>query len=511
MTIRSKLFLLTAAGLCCILAGWGWWQVRAINRILEQENVELLNDVARTIGEQYLHFGSDQALAVLDSSLRDLLTQDATLARVDLFFVDGDGVRNLVGVSRIGTSWPTQKVREAARSAGSRLWVVDTDAGPALGLLVPLEGRPDKRPVVGAMVLVGEDQRILTQTRRLFLLSGAGLMAALLGAFFLATDLLIQRPLHVLLEAMEKGRLTGTPVRVPLRRRDEWGLLADRYNRMVDETEAALERNRELTRGLEARVHEATLHAVQLQARQKHLERLSTLGFLAAQIAHDMGTPLHSIAGLTDLLLEDASTTPEARHKLERIAGQAKRLDQVLQNVRRTTRLPDPSFARISAGRLFEETLPLVEPALERAGIALEVRVAEGLSDLFLDAYRIQTALLNLIQNAMEAMPSGGTLTLAAFPSASGPEVVLEVGDTGPGIPDGILRRVFEPFFSTRVSEGVKGLGLSIVHDIVKIHGGRVEVDSAPGRGARMRLYLPSAEGSVPAPSASASSGPARP
>ena len=499
MSIRARLLLLTASGLGLMLAFWGWSQMKALSRILTEQDAEILNDVGHSVGEYYSNFSTDKGLEVLDRSMEELLKQDASLARIDLFSVYPQSARNLFGVSRIKTEWGEDRLLAVARTGDSRLYEIQTDAGPALGLLYPLHERSvSGKAVVGVMVLTLDDAKILASARRLLVFSSIGLLLALFAVVVFSANIVIQRPLRTIIRAMDAVTPEGKPLRVPLKRRDEWGLLARSYNRMADEIEQAMERNAELNRGLEARVQEATAGAVQLQTRLSHLERLSALGFLTARLAHDMGTPLHSIAGMTQLLLEQGEWSPEVRRKLELISEQARRLDEVLQNVRRSTRMPEPHFAMVPLDRVLDDTLPLVAPSLERAGIRLEIRKSPDPHAVYLAVYRVQTALFNLIQNAVEAMPGGGVLTLTTAVAPQRREVVLEVEDTGEGIHPEVRQRIFEPIFSTKESTGVKGLGLSIVEDIMKMHGGRIEVNSVPGRGTRIGLYFPFSEGVSP-------------
>jgi signal transduction histidine kinase len=264
---------------------------------------------------------------------------------------------------------------------------------------------------------------------------------------------------------------------------------------MAVEIEQVLAANQELNRKLEARVQESTHKVVQLQKQVNELQQLTAMGYLAATLAHDLGTPLHSIAGMAKLLLEKEGWSPDVKRKLELIVQQTQRLDQVIQNVRRATRLPDPHFETVDVQDLLNETLSLIEPMMQKSGIQLRVHVDPSVRSLYGDRYRMQTALLNLIQNAVEAMTAGGTVLASATSVPSRASVAISVQDTGPGIPTQIMNKVLEPFFSTRSEEGLKGLGLSIVQDIVKVHGGQMEIQSRPDAGTTVVLYFPLPDG----------------
>ena len=260
---------------------------------------------------------------------------------------------------------------------------------------------------------------------------------------------------------------------------------------MAQEIEQVLARNQELTRNLEERVREATHRVVELQKQVGQLQQLTALGYLTATLAHDLGTPLHSIAGLAKLLQEQGDRPPDEARKLDLIVQQTQRLNTVIQNVRRATRPPEPHFEAVMIPELMNETLPLVEPLTQKAGIELQVHLGGLLPKINADRSRIQTALFNLIQNAMEAMPAGGRMTISARADAALREVSITVEDTGGGIPPELMERVCEPFFSTHQEEGMRGLGLAIVQDIVKLHGGRIAIESHPGEGTTIVLTFP--------------------
>ncbi|MGZ6275319.1 MAG: sensor histidine kinase, partial [Syntrophales bacterium] len=305
---------------------------------------------------------------------------------------------------------------------------------------------------------------------------------------------LIGRPLGVIIDTIDDFRAGKYIKRIPIARLDEWGYLADHFNVMAEEIERVLARNQELQRHLEERVQEATHNVVQLQQQVNQLQQLTALGHLTATLAHDLGTPLHSIAGLAKLLLERDAWPPDVGRKLELIVQQTQRLNTVIQNVRHATRLPEPHFEAVSVPDLLNETLPLVEPLMQKSGIQLSVDMDEDIPILFVDRYRVQTAMFNLIQNALEAMSEGGKISITAKAVPQNNAVAITVHDNGPGIPPELLARVCEPFFSTHTDEGLRGLGLAIVQDIVKIHGGKIEMQSSSDEGTHIVLYFPIVE-----------------
>jgi signal transduction histidine kinase len=290
------------------------------------------------------------------------------------------------------------------------------------------------------------------------------------------------------IDEFQKGQYIN---RIPIVHRDEWGQISKHFNMMADEIQDVITRNLDLNRHLEDRVREETLKVVQLQKQVADLKQLTALGHLTANLAHDMGTPLHSIGGLANLLLEKEGWPPDVAHKLKLIVQQTQRLDNVIQNVRKATRLPEPHFEVLTIQEILSETLPLVESFMQKNRVEMKVNIDDVIKPLYVDRYRIQTALMNIIQNALEAMPQGGKITISAQTISPNGLVAVTINDTGTGMPPDMIEKACEPFFSTRQNEGLRGLGLAIVRDIVKTHGGKMEIKSSLGQGTSIILYLP--------------------
>jgi len=290
------------------------------------------------------------------------------------------------------------------------------------------------------------------------------------------------------IDEFQKGQYVN---RIPIVHPDEWGQISKHFNMMADEIQDVITRNLDLNRHLEDRVREETLKVVQLQKQVADLKQLTALGHLTANIAHDLGTPLHSIGGLANLLLEKEGWPPDVAHKLKLIVQQTQRLDNVIQNVRKATRLPEPHFEVFTIQEILSETLPLVESFMQKNRVEMKVNIDDVIKPLYVDRYRIQTALMNIIQNALEAMPQGGKITISAQTISPNGLVAVTINDTGTGMPPDMIEKACEPFFSTRQNEGLRGLGLAIVRDIVKTHGGKMEIKSSLGQGTSIILYLP--------------------
>lgn len=250
-------------------------------------------------------------------------------------------------------------------------------------------------------------------------------------------------------------------------------------------------------------LHDAT------EARQKTFEaieseRVQALTLLAASVAHEIGNPLNALhihlqlmeRGVKKLKADERQTKGAPAHReisdkleqyLEVCKGEIARLDYIVTQFLQAIR-PAPLQLRLaSLNDVAEETLKLLRPELENRGLAVKFKHGRQLTATPIDTTQMQQVLLNLVKNAMQAMSRGGVLTLQTGESSDG--VWVSVGDTGGGIPQEQIARIFEPFYTTK-KKGT-GLGLMIVQRIVRAHGGKIEVESRVGQGTMFRIWLP--------------------
>ena len=492
LTVRVRLMLLAVSGLGLTMVVWGFIELSALDRILTEQRLKRLEEVAETVSTFYEHFPTKHGLLALNSTLKDTLQIDALLARIDIFDVTHKDVDYIAGASHIQYEWPDDlvySVRDKHRAVSLK---IETESGQALGLLYPaFEGKKKSNVVVGVIGFSHANAEIMKRARFLFVSSSVGLLLFILLLLGLNYRWIIEKPLKLIIDAIDEFQRGNYARRIPVPHHDEWGQISKHFNVMADEIQDVMNRNAELNKNLEERVREETRKVVQLQKEVSDLKQLTALGQLTANLAHDLGTPLHSIGGLAKLLLERGGWPPDVTHKLDLIVQQTQRLDHVIQNVRRATRLPDPHFESLTVEQIFSETLSLMESFLRKNNVDAVTEIEEPGLALYVDRYRVQTALMNLIQNALEAMPQGGKVTLSAYSVSSEHCVAIRVSDTGPGMDAEMVEKACEPFFSTKAAEGLRGLGLTIVRDVVKTHRGRMETQSSPGRGTSVILYFP--------------------
>jgi signal transduction histidine kinase len=493
-SVRNRLILLTVIGLALTMSIWGWIQLTALDKILIEQQIQRLMGVAETVSTLYQFFPETEGLASLDAALKDHLQTDIRLARIDIFDTSKKGINYVSGASRIQYDWPESIISAAHKKGTFRYTKLTTEAGPALGLLYPAAGEKESsRFVVGIIGFTKANVDFINHARKLLFISSIGLIFVILSLFLVSYRWIIGTPLQGITHTMDEFRRGRYINRIPIKRADEFGTLAEHFNIMADEIHNVMIKNLELTKHLENRVREETGKVVHLQKQLDDLKQLTALGHLTANLAHDLGTPIHSIGGLAKLLLEEKDLSADVARKLELIVQQTQRLDDIIQNVRKETRLPEPHFELLSIQQLFSETLPLVEPLLQNKTVSLHAQITDNVY-IYADRYRIQTALLNIFQNSLEAMEQGGDIVISGKLSEHDGFVSISVTDSGGGMSPDFVQKAFEPFFSTKRDGSLRGLGLAIVSDIVKIHNGKIEIKSSPGRGTSVILHLPIAK-----------------
>lgn len=341
----------------------------------------------------------------------------------------------------------------------------------------------------------------------------------LLGEFILLwviTSVFVKDPLQALAEAMKRLQQGDPKSRTHIRRKDELGLIASQFNEMAEnldhaaqEREMLIEEIRNLNAGLQDRINAAL---AELQAKNEELqqlmeriallrdelaqqERLAIAGQLTAAFAHEVGTPLNLVNSHLQLLLQSQEELPEkARERMNTIHAQIERVGDIVRRMLGLTRKPQLKQEIVSLASLVADLKRLWTPTL----IAHQVRFSLEAPDpcmLFVDRKQMEQLFINLVNNAVDAMPKGGHIYLRVTHDQDSDtgrwRVVVE--DDGMGIPPEILPKVFKPMFTTKPEGKGTGLGLAICREVVRSHGGEIRVESREGEGTTFFFTLPSA------------------
>jgi two-component system sensor histidine kinase HydH len=239
---------------------------------------------------------------------------------------------------------------------------------------------------------------------------------------------------------------------------------------------------------MEEKIQKTTADLRKTEAQLIRSEKLAALGQLSAGIAHEIRNPLTSINILIHSLTENLPTEDSRLEDLKVIEEEILRINEIVDQFLRFAKPASPLFEKTNLIPIFEEILQLLRPQIEKGKIAAK-KAFDLLPPITVDKEQIKQVILNLLMNAIQAMPGGGDLNMSGRLSGDGYWVELTIQDSGIGIPQEDLEKLFDPFFSTR--EGGIGLGLSIAHRIIDQHHGKIEVESIPEKGTRFAISLP--------------------
>jgi signal transduction histidine kinase len=341
------------------------------------------------------------------------------------------------------------------------------------------------------------------------------IVVAAVALITLATYLLflqlIYRPIERLLVVMSEAEAGDLSVKAPQRAPDELGLLSRAFNRMIERIRQMTEEREGQRRVLQERVHEATAELEQRNdqleesnrelwrttRRLTELERLAAAGQTAAHFAHEVGTPLNLISGHVQLLRARLAQDEGAERRLETIDAQIERIERIVRGMLDRTRPEAIKLIALDLNALLERIFDTTAPALDARNVRLVADLSDGLPLIAGDADRLQQVFINLINNAIDAMPSGGELRVGTRARTDGEEralVLVDFADTGCGMAEDVRTHIFDPLYTTKELGRGTGLGLVVVRQVMIDHGGRIEVESEKERGTRFRLWFPVAQ-----------------
>ncbi len=264
---------------------------------------------------------------------------------------------------------------------------------------------------------------------------------------------------------------------------------ADQYQQLQEtiyqlrETEMELNARMEAQRLAESRLVQAA--------------KLAAVGEMAAGIAHELNNPLTSVTGFAELVMEDLPQGSPSRQDLDLVVREARRARDVVRRLLDFARQSESARANASMNKVVEDVVTLTRHLIHTNGVELLLHLQEDLPWVSMDENQMKQVLLNLVHNALQAMPAGGQMEIRTAESQKVGRngVMVSVRDNGVGIPLEDQTRIFEPFFTTKADHGGTGLGLSVTYGIVSDHGGEIELVSQPGLGSIFTVWLPKVQG----------------
>jgi two-component system NtrC family sensor kinase len=396
---------------------------------------------------------------------------------------------------------------------GNTTRIYDAAAGHrVLGVITPIRNEPScsdadchahppDRTVLGVLdvrvsladtdAAIGEAEQTI-----IFFAIGMVLLVAPFSVWYFSAT--VTRPVRALMNGAREVAGGNLEHSIVLRSKDELGKLAEAFNSMTASLRYEKDQNQKWADTLQEKVTEKTEELTAIHDRIVHVEKMASLGKLAATVAHELNNPLEAILTYARLIARRIRRDPAAAEAqkptledVDLIAHESARCGSIVRNLLIFSKKQVSEFAIVPVRHIIDKAAGIVRHHFEISSVRFEAIVAGDDLSLVCDEGQIQQALVALFVNAVEAMPAGGSITVRAEAEPGADELRITVSDTGNGIPAGDIPHLFEPFFTTKQDGKGVGLGLSVVYGIVERHGGRITVASEPGRGTSFHILLP--------------------
>ena len=489
MRLSTKLAIGLTLTSTIILGCYGVYQLRQEER-----------DLRNTAEHDFRLLGTALQVAI-ENSVRDRQSADVRAildalelrdSAVDVLVFDSAGQ---LQANSWGSSASVDLVRGSiAGVSASHRSEVRFEGPRRLGSLVgifPLRGSEDVS--LGAVAVVwplDELRRDLRATAIATLVSSAILIFGIVGVGWLLALYLVRRPLRLLVGAMRDVEAGDWAIGLPSHGGDEVGAALAEFNAMVRELDHT---RRQLVDAAESR--EA------LEVGLQRLDKLATVGQLSAGLAHEIGSPLQILNGRARDMAARDDLPADVRRTAGILEQQSDRIAKIVERLLGFARRRGAQIVEVDVRLPVASVVDLIAGEARRRGVSLQFHPGHDVLQIMADPDQIQQITANLLSNALRATPRGGRVlvSLGTVPAggdehvSTRPSVYLEVEDNGPGVPDDVRRRMFEPFFTTWPDQGGTGLGLTVVKAIVDEHGGAIDVDSRLGTGTRVRVLFPAA------------------
>ena len=519
-SLPAKVTLLLSVAVFAVIVGLTYFMAQSAKRVIENDYRKRSNSVADLLADKLDDHPQLPPKADLEDLVFGASEKNLSIAEISIFMYDGKNIvpaATSINEENIPVS---NEVREVILG-DKRIDRVAFDGKERYCQIgVPIvyrsqKGKVTQRKVLGCVIVytsLEQADQIIAQNFKVayqFAPPAIVLLIILLNILFRS---IIHKPVKTIQEAMAKAEAGDLMADVNLNAADELGMIAASYNRMLRQIrEATTERlgliekvgnfNIELKsevasataelkkRNQELRDLNARLLKMQLELVQ--LERLAVAGQLTATFAHEVGTPLNLISGHVQLLIESFSDNDIILRKLTLVQSQIRRLSEIVRRLLDATRRRKLELAPVNLNKLIQNVGALIRPTLQTHRIQYLENLRPELPLIQADQKQLEQVLLNFINNSLDAMPNGGELKIE---TETGPEnrVCIRVTDTGTGILPEHLEKLFQPMFTTKEIGQGTGLGLSICQDIIKEHGGEIEVLAVPGEGAAFTILLSS-------------------
>lgn len=520
-SLSAKLIALLVAAMVLIFALLGYANIRLHRQDLEAATLlsaERVSDVIKRATEYHMMRNDRDALYQNIAAMAN----EPGIVRIRIYDKAGT-VRYSSDASEINRSvnksaeecyaCHTQSQPLARLKRPDRFRIFREDgSGRILAIITPIENEPRcsnaechahpaSQQILGVldthMSLARADAAQAASTRQMGIYTFlAVLVIAVACALFVMR--VVGRPILALKRGTEELTQGDLGYQIHVDSSDELGELAESFNVMSLRLRAAHEEITSWARTLENRVEEKSKELQRAHDQVVHVEKMASIGKMAAVLAHEINNPLSGILTYSKLLKKwvqkvnaDDDKRKEIGDCLTLIESESKRCGELVKNMLTFSRSSPMNLATTNINQIVERCVRLVQHQMDIASVQLQCELADEVPVMHCDPAQIEQVLLALVMNALDAMPHGGNLLLRTRYLPQSRQVEMQVRDDGMGIPPDLLPRLFEPFLTTKETGKGVGLGLAISKTIVERHGGQIEVESQPGRGTTFYVFLP--------------------
>ncbi len=517
-SVSFKLMLSIFLVLIVIFAFLGYFSIQSQRKHLEEAalvSAEQQSEVLRRSASRYMLHNDRDGLYEMMLNMAD----QPGMVRVRIMNPQGvisystapSEVGNMVDKSAEACYGCHEKSKPLARlNRSDRFRVYRAENTRVLGVITPIENQPAcsnaachahpaSTQILGVLdtnlSLAKVDQSLAHESREMF----AGTALALLAVVLLSglfVWIVVRNPLQELKTGTERIANGKLGYQIPVHSQDEVGELAQSFNEMSNQLQVAQVEITAWAHTLEQRVDEKTRELKQAHQHMLQVEKMATIGKMAAVVAHEINNPLSGILTYSKLVKrwidKNAAASPkkdEMKGSLDLVASESKRCGELVKNLLSFSRVSPMNLAWCDLSQVIDRCMRLVQHKMELAGIQLHLDLAAGLPMVHCDPAQIEQVVLAMVINAIDAIPQEGNLWISTRVNEKS-AIELVISDDGGGIPAEHLPHIFEPFYTTKESGG-SGLGLAISENIVERHGGNIEVNSIVGQGTTFKIVLP--------------------
>jgi two-component system NtrC family sensor kinase len=482
LSLRVRLLLVIAAIVGAVVTAVAVLEVRSFERTLDQEIEDAARLTARAVADELRSSRTVDPSDIRDA-LHDLAEANSLVRSISVI------AGTPAGPELVASTLSEERADVLAlstRAIASGL-VTAERRDDLLSAAAPMRVRDEAMAAV-ATVSLAPVQQVRERGRAIALVFTLPVIVIVTWLVDLTVRALVHRPIADIRETMHRAALGQLGARASVMRNDELGAVSAGLNEMLVRLEgfnAALhERVREATDELRTKnvqLGDSYYQLLMLREALARAERMAALGHMAASVAHQAGTPLNLVSGYVQMVRADSTLDPQVRERLLIVETQIQQVTRVLRTMLDQARQP-LQRERTSVAGIVERVCDLAAPRAAQSDVRVERVLPDPPPVVDVDVVQFELVLLALVSNGLDAMPHGGTLTVSVI--ATGPDVRIEVADTGPGIPADRLDRIFEPWMTTKPAGHGTGLGLGIARDVISAHGGTIVARNRDGGGA---------------------------